>query len=218
MAGTKPNESEPTPVPGAAPAGASGNGASAPSALVVPDAADIEALWLDLRLGDGIVTNTYHSVAVGKPRDFFRTVVDPAYRRRTEIYVHKPEGIIEEVSYIIAPSMRGLITEANPCTIVTVVDRNGTPRLWPIKFPKDGERDNDAGPRALGSEIRDRPGRLSPARARRGGDLGLPPTHHAISAVRCRGFVWYFRSCAARTSLRWRSTFIAFARSTAAAL
>jgi hypothetical protein len=144
MAGTKPNESEPTPVPGAAPAGASGNGASAPSALVVPDAADIEALWLDLRLGDGIVTNTYHSVAVGKPRDFFRTVVDPAYRRRTEIYVHKPEGIIEEVSYIIAPSMRGLITEANPCTIVTVVDRNGTPRLWPIKFPKDGERDNDA--------------------------------------------------------------------------
>ena len=40
--------------------------------------------------------------------------------------------------------MRGVIDEASPCTIVTVVYRDGTPRLWPIKFPRDGERDNDA--------------------------------------------------------------------------
>ena len=94
--------------------------------------------------GDGIVNNTYHSIPVGKPRDYFRTVADQAYRRRTEIYVHKPEGVIDEVTYIVAPSMRGQIDEAKPCTIVTVVDRNGNPRLWPIKFPKDGERDNES--------------------------------------------------------------------------
>ena len=121
-------------------ANAGGNGA----APAIPDATDIEALWLNPALGDGIVDVTYHTVPVGKPRDFFRTVIDPAYRRRTEIYVHKPEGMIDEVSYIIAPAMLGQIQEARPCTLVTVVHRDGSPRLWPIKFPKDGERDNDA--------------------------------------------------------------------------
>jgi hypothetical protein len=121
-------------------ANAGGNGA----APAIPDATDIEALWLNPALGDGIVDVTYHTVPVGKPRDFFRTVIDPAYRRRTEIYVHKPEGMIDEVSYIIAPAMLGRIQEARPCTLVTVVHRDGSPRLWPIKFPKDGERDNDA--------------------------------------------------------------------------
>jgi hypothetical protein len=121
-------------------AGAGGNGAN-PS---ISDAADIEALWLDAALGDGIVNVSYHSIPVGRPRDFFRTVPDPAYRRRTEIYIHKPEGVIEETPYIIAPAMRGRIQEAYPCTLVTVVYRDGSPRLWAIKFPKDGERDNEA--------------------------------------------------------------------------
>ena len=40
--------------------------------------------------------------------------------------------------------MRGTIEEAQPCTLVTVVYRDGSPRLWPIKFPKDGEHDNEA--------------------------------------------------------------------------
>jgi hypothetical protein len=65
-----------------------GNGAAPP----ISDASDIEALWLNPALGDGITNVSLHSVAVGKPRDFFRTVIDPAYRRRCEIYVHKPEG------------------------------------------------------------------------------------------------------------------------------
>jgi hypothetical protein len=119
----------------------SGDGA-AQSTIV--DAADIEALWLDQNLGDGIVNVSYHTVPVGKPKDFFRTVTDPTYRRRTEIYIHKPEGAIEETAYIIAPSMRGRIQEAHPCTLVTVVHRDGSPRLWPIKFPREGERDNEA--------------------------------------------------------------------------
>jgi hypothetical protein len=51
-----------------------GNG-SAP-AVSVSDAADIEALWLDPALGDGIVDVHYHNIPVGKPRDFFRTVAD----------------------------------------------------------------------------------------------------------------------------------------------
>jgi hypothetical protein len=121
-------------------AGAGGKGATSS----IPDAADIEALWLDPALGDGIVNVTYHNVPVGKPKDFFRTVPDPAYRRRTEIYTHKPEGAIDEENYIIAPTMHGQIPEARPCTLVTVVYRDGAPRLWPIKFPRDGERDNEA--------------------------------------------------------------------------
>jgi hypothetical protein len=121
--------------------GGTGNG-SAPQAI--PGATDIEALWLDPALGDGIFDVSLHSVPVGKPKDYFRTVTDPAYRRRTEIYVHKPEGAVEEQHYIIAPTMRGRIEEARPCTLVTVVYRDGTPRLWPIKFPKEGEHDNEA--------------------------------------------------------------------------
>jgi hypothetical protein len=108
------------------------------------DTRDFDGLWLDPGLGDGIVDMSYHSVPVGKPRDFFRTHPDPAYRRRTEIYTHKPEGAIDEQHYIVAPAMQGQIVEARPCTLVTVVYRDGSPRLWPIKFPKDGERDNEA--------------------------------------------------------------------------
>jgi hypothetical protein len=40
--------------------------------------------------------------------------------------------------------MRGAIEEARPCTLVTVVYRDGSPRIWPIPFPRDGERDNEA--------------------------------------------------------------------------
>ena len=115
-----------------------------PPAPVPDDAADIEALWFDPKLGDGIVDVSLHSVAVGKPKDFFRTVVDPAYRRRAELYTHKPEGVIDEQHYIIARPMRKKIEEARPCTLVTVVYRDGTPRIWPIPFPRDGERDNEA--------------------------------------------------------------------------
>jgi hypothetical protein len=121
-------------------AGAGGNGASSS----VPDAADIEALWLDPALGDGIVNVTYHTVPIGKPKFFFRTVKDPTYRRRTEIVTIKQDGVIDDQHYIVAPTMRGQIAEAYPCTIVTIVDRAGSPYLWPIKFPRDGERDNDA--------------------------------------------------------------------------
>ena len=110
----------------------------------VADAADIESLWLDPKLGDGIVSSTWHTIAVGKPRDFFRTHPDPTYRRRCEIYTHKVEGIFDEQTYIIAPNMRGAIEEALPCTLVTVVYRDGTPRLWVIKFPKEGKHDNES--------------------------------------------------------------------------
>jgi hypothetical protein len=122
----------------------SGNG-SEPKQIGPPeDARDYESLWLDPALGDGIVDVHYHKVTVDKPKDFFRTHPDKDYRRRAEIYTHKPEGAIEEVHYILDPSMRGQIPEARPCTLVTVIYRDGTPRLWPIKFPKESERDNEA--------------------------------------------------------------------------
>lgn len=52
------------------------------------DALDFATLWLDPQLGDGITDTSYHSVPAGKPKDFFRTAPDAAYRRRCEIYTH----------------------------------------------------------------------------------------------------------------------------------
>jgi hypothetical protein len=40
--------------------------------------------------------------------------------------------------------MQGVIEEARRCTLVTVIYRDGSPRLWPLKLPNDGERDNEA--------------------------------------------------------------------------
>jgi hypothetical protein len=115
-----------------------------PKATTPSDALDLDALWQNPGLGDGIADTGYHNIPVDKPKDFFRTHPDPNYRRRTEIYTHKPEGAIDEQHFIVAPSMRGMIPEARPCTLTCVIYRDGSPRLWPIKFPRDGERDNEA--------------------------------------------------------------------------
>jgi hypothetical protein len=113
--------------------------------IAVPeDAQDFESLWVDPGLNDGIVTATFHSVPADKPKTFFRTHPNPTYRRRTEIYTHKIEGVVGEQHFIVAPPMRSMIDGARPCTLVCVIYRDGTPRLWPIKFPKEGERDNEA--------------------------------------------------------------------------
>ena len=108
------------------------------------DALDIEALWLDPGLGDDITDTHWHKIPIGKPRNFFRAHPDKSFRRKTEIYVHKPEDAIEEQYYIIAPTMRGQIVEARPCVIVPCIYRDGSPRLWPIMFPRSGEKDNEA--------------------------------------------------------------------------
>jgi hypothetical protein len=50
----------------------------------------------------------------------------------------------QQVDFIIAPTMVGRIEEARPCTLVCCIYRDGSPRLWPVKFPKDGEKDNSA--------------------------------------------------------------------------
>jgi hypothetical protein len=108
------------------------------------DALDLDSLWLDPSLGDGLVDTHYHSIAIGKPKNFFRVNPDPAYRRLTEIYTHKVDGVIDEQYFIMGPAMRGRFEEATPCTLVTVVYRDGTPRLWALKLPKGGGRDNEA--------------------------------------------------------------------------
>jgi hypothetical protein len=108
------------------------------------DAIDIEALWMDPALGDGLTDTSWTKIPIDKPRDFFRVHPDPSYRRRTEVYTHKVEGEPEETHYIIAPSMRGRLMEARPCILAACVYRDGRPRLWPLKFPRDGEKDNTA--------------------------------------------------------------------------
>ena len=55
--------------------------------VAIDDAADINSLWLDPALGDGIVDVHYHKVTVDKPKDFFRTHPEKDYRRRAEISV-----------------------------------------------------------------------------------------------------------------------------------
>jgi hypothetical protein len=120
-----------------------GNG-SKPAKGTPPDALDIGSLWLDPALGDGLIDVHYHEIPVGKPKDFFRVNPDPNYRRLTEVYVHKAEEQIDEQTYVIARPMQGVLEEARRCSLVTVIYRDGSPRLWPLKLPKEGERDNEA--------------------------------------------------------------------------
>jgi hypothetical protein len=115
--------------------------------LVTPtpsDALDIESLWLDSALGDGLTDTSWQAIPVDKPKDFFRVHTDPDFRRRTEIYAHKTEGQIDTAYYILGPEMRGRLEEARPCVLVTCIYRDGSPRLWPIQFPREGEKDNTA--------------------------------------------------------------------------
>jgi hypothetical protein len=104
----------------------------------------LNGLWLPTGLGDGITDGHWHNVPFGKPRDFFRVNADKAYIRQCEIYVHKKEDEIGEDYYPIGPKMRGKIEEARPCTLVTCIYRDGTPRIWPLILPRNGEKDNAA--------------------------------------------------------------------------
>jgi hypothetical protein len=108
------------------------------------DAKDIESLWLDEKLGDALVDVHFHSIPVGKPKDFFRVHPDKIYRRPAEIYVHKVEGQVEETHYLIDRPMHGIFDEAQHCLLVTVVYRDGSPRLWALKQPKEGDKDIEA--------------------------------------------------------------------------
>jgi hypothetical protein len=119
------------------------DGVVTPFPAVPKDAEDFSSLWLDPSLGDGITTGVYHSIPVDKPKAFFRVIKDPLYRRRTQIYTHKIEGQIGDEVYIVDKPMHGFIKEATPCTLVTCIYRDGNLRIWPIKFPRDGERDNE---------------------------------------------------------------------------
>ncbi len=108
------------------------------------DAKDIASLWLDPKLGDGLVDVRHHEIPVGKPKDFFRVCPDPAYRKVAEIYTLKVEGQVEEQHFIMDRDMQNMFEETQRCTLVTVIYRNGAPRLWPLKLPKDGGHDNEA--------------------------------------------------------------------------
>jgi hypothetical protein len=106
--------------------------------------ADIESLWTDDGLNDPLTVENFNRVLVGKPRNFYRTAPDKAYRRKCVILVIKSENSVGEEYFLVGDKMRGKIDEARPCTLVTVVDRVGYPRLWPLIEPRDGENDNDA--------------------------------------------------------------------------
>ena len=115
-----------------------------PETMLPDDASDLSDLYFDPALGDGLTDTVLTNIPIGKPKDFFRVHSDKSYRRLVEIYTHKPEGQIEEQHFFIAKSMRGLIEEARLATIVTCIYRDGSVRLWPLKRPKTGEKDNEA--------------------------------------------------------------------------
>jgi hypothetical protein len=108
------------------------------------DAADLSGLFVDTGQGDPLTETVIHAIAVDKPKDFFRVHPDPAYRRRCYVYTLKVEGQIEEFNYIVAESMRDLVPEAKLCLVTTCIYRNGTLRLWLLKLPKEGEKDQMA--------------------------------------------------------------------------
>ena len=107
------------------------------------DAADLSGLFVDAD-HDPLTETIIHAIAVDKPKDFFRVHPDPAYRRRCYVYTLKVEGVIEEFNYIVAESMRDLVPEAKLCLVTTCIYRNGTLRLWLLKLPKEGEKDQMA--------------------------------------------------------------------------
>jgi hypothetical protein len=123
-----------------------------------PDARDLSGLWLNDKLGDGLTNPRLNSVPVGKPKSYFRVIADKAYRRLVEVYVHKVEGQVEEQTYLIDDPMRDVIEEARRATLVTCVFRDGSVCLWPLKQPKETERDIAAwiSARAAAREAMDR--------------------------------------------------------------
>jgi hypothetical protein len=108
------------------------------------DTADLSDLWLDTSFGDILTDTCLSSVPIGKPRDFFQVCPYPEYRRQAEVYVHKTEGVIDEQHYIVAKPMWGKIEEARMCTLVVCIYRDGSLRLWALKSPRSGEKDNEA--------------------------------------------------------------------------
>jgi hypothetical protein len=108
------------------------------------DAEDLSSLWIDSGIGDALANPTMLSVPCDRPRNFFRIHPDPAYRRQAEIYVHKVEGVIEAPTFIVDRQMHGRVDSARKAVIVTVIYRDGEVRLWPIKSPGPGEKDNQA--------------------------------------------------------------------------
>jgi hypothetical protein len=115
------------------------NGIEAP-----PSGRDIAGLWVKTDIGDPLTEVRHHVIPIGKPKDFFRTHPSVEYRRRHDLFVYESENTIQKEYYLLGPEMQGRIEEARPHVLVTVVDRLGMPRIWPLTSPRDGERDNAA--------------------------------------------------------------------------
>jgi hypothetical protein len=107
------------------------------------DAADLSDLFVDTGQGDPLTETVIHAIPVDKPKDFFRVHPDQSYRKRSFVYTLKIEGQVEEHNYIVAEAMRDLVPE-KLCLVTTCIYRNGAPRLWLLKLPKEGEKDQMA--------------------------------------------------------------------------
>ena len=107
------------------------------------DALDIETLWVDSALGDGLTDTGWHSIPVDKPKDFFRVHPDPDYGAVPKSTPTRPKA---RSNRVLHSGTRDAGTVAGSSTLrsVTCIYRDGSPRLWPIMFPREGEKDNTA--------------------------------------------------------------------------
>jgi hypothetical protein len=109
-----------------------------------PDAEDMEGLFDDPLLGDGLTEpDNLLSVSFGKPKNkFIRVHPDKSYRRRAYVYGHKDDGEYGEKYYIIDHKMlKHMREDAQPCVLAAYVDRAGNPGIWVLKLPRVDQKD-----------------------------------------------------------------------------
>jgi hypothetical protein len=76
-----------------------------------------------------------------KPREHFRVCDDPKMSELLAVYVHKPEGSMDEESYFVMPSMEAFLREQEELRIVQAVlcrTLSGALYIWPLPV-QDGD-------------------------------------------------------------------------------
>jgi hypothetical protein len=102
-----------------------------------------------LRFDQGALTSSsvklvYTSVPVGRPKkhDFFRTHPDAAFHLPSAAIITVEEGLDRDV-YLVMPDIANvMLDEVARVAIYTIINRNGTVRLWPIGLPGEDGRHN----------------------------------------------------------------------------
>jgi hypothetical protein len=118
-----------------------------PKLQIVPqdDLGDMERLWVNPLHGDGITSPGLLNIPVGKPGryEFIRAHPDEGYRRCAVVVPVKDREGFEETFYLVQQDLAAkLELDGKPYILCTVIDRLGNLRIWPVRLPAEGEKDN----------------------------------------------------------------------------